>query len=203
MQILRVSALWTGFTGAPGYSNFHFAADPGFWDGGIIGNGAQVAAQAASERVADAFFELLMDLPEGVRVSTESEVELLDSDSGEILGAIEVEPRATTVTYSSGGYSAATGGVVNWRTNDYRNGRRIRGRTFVVPLNGNAYEEDGTLSSSARGNLQDFAAAIIGGGDAPEFGVWSRPINGSGGVFATVVSAQVPDMAAVLRSRRD
>jgi len=92
---------------------------------------------------------------------------------------------------------------VNWRTNDYRFGRRIRGRTFMVPLNSNAYEGDGTLSTAARGDLQTFADTMVSGTGGAEFGVWSRPRNGAGGVFATVTSGTVPDMAAVLRSRRD
>lgn len=203
MDILRITARWSGFTGAPGYSNFHFASDAGFWDGGLLGDGAQQAADSARSRVRSAFFALRTRFPEGVSVDIESEALILDSDTGEILGFTEVEGTGITWAGDSGGYSAASGAVVNWRTNDYRGGRRIRGRTFLVPLAGNTYQSDGTLTSSALGDLRDFGEAMIGDGSGPDFGVWSRPTGGTGGVFATAVNFNVPDMAAVLRSRRD
>lgn len=203
MNILRVSALWSGFQGAPGYSNFHFATDPGFFDGGVLGDDDQVAADSAASRVRQAFYGMREYLPDGARVSIEPEVEILNSDTGEILGFVDVEAGSALGTGTGGGWSAASGAVVNWRTNDYRFGRRIRGRTFLVPLSGGAYEDDGTLSTLGRRSLQDFGETMVSEGAAPEFGVWSRPRDGAGGVFATVVSSNVPDMAAVLRSRRD
>lgn len=203
MDILRIVAIWSGFFGAPGYSNFHFTTDAGFWDGGIIGDEAQIAADSAAERIGSALTQLSTVLPSGVTIQTESEADVLNSDTGELIGNIEVPGYMATGSGSGGGYSAASGGVINWRTNDYRFGRRIRGRTFIVPLSGSAYEDDGTLTSSALSTLRGFGSDIIAGGGDPEFGVWSRPRDGSGGVFATAVSSQVPDMAAVLRSRRD
>lgn len=203
MMILRITALWSGFTGAPGYSNFHFGTDPGFFDGGLFGDAEQLAAQAAADRVRDAFEEARSYIPLGVNINVQNEAEILDSDSGEIVGFGEVDTPTVTGLGTSGGWSAASGAVVNWRTNDYRFGRRIRGRTFLVPLAGEAYQDDGTLSGDGRTAVQDFGSTMIGGGAAPEFGVWSRPRDGAGGVFATVTSSNVPDMAAVLRSRRD
>lgn len=203
MMILRITALWSGFTGAPGYSNFHFATDPGFFDGGLFGDAEQVAAQAAADRVRAAFQAARSFIPQGVNVNIESEAEVLDSDTGEIVGFGEVEADTVTGLGGAGGWSAASGAVVNWRTNDYRFGRRIRGRTFLVPLAGGAYQADGTLSGDGRTAVQEFGTTMVAGGAAPEFGVWSRPRDGAGGVFATVTSSNVPDMAAVLRSRRD
>lgn len=203
MDILRITLRWTGFTGAPGYSVFHFGTDGGFWDGGIIGDGLQQAADAAADRVASAASAAGGAIPSVVSLAVESEAEVLNSDTGEILGVVEVDAEVAQQPRMSGGYSAASGAVVNWRTNDYRFGRRIRGRTFLVPLGGDAYQSDGTLVPGALNDLNDFVAAIIGDGSGPDFGVWSRPRSGTGGVFATAVSGNVPDMAAVLRSRRD
>lgn len=194
---------WSGFTGAPGYSAFYFSTDAGFWDGGLIGDSAEAAATSAAGRVHSAFTGILSQLPEDVSLDIEDECLILDSASGETLGFVEIEADDFASTRGTGGYSGPSGAVVNWRTNDYRNGRRIRGRTFLVPLAGSAYQSDGTLTSSALGSLRDFGSSVIGSGGDPQFGVWSRPRDGAGGVFASAVNSNVPDMAAVLRSRRD
>lgn len=203
MDILRVTARWSGFSGAPGYSAFHFSSDAGFWDGGIFGDEAQIAAEAAASRVRSAFSEMNTRLPEGVTVSIEPGVEVIDSDSGEIQGMIDLENNYSITGAGNGGYAGPAGVVVNWRTNDYRFGRRIRGRTFLVPITTVSYQDDGTITTNALEFFRDFGTTMIGSGGGPTFGVWSRPRNGSGGVFATAVSSNVPDMVAILRSRRD
>lgn len=203
MDILRVTARWTGFTGAPGYSNFFFANDAGFWDGGIIGDATQTAVDNAAHAVYRAFGAIGSILPADATVQVETEASVLDSDSGELIGSIDVSAPESVTGSDAGGYSAASGAVVNWRTADYRFGRRIRGRTFLVPLAGSAYQSDGTLTSDALDSLRSFGDRIIEESDPSSFGVWSRPRSGAGGVFATVTQAQVPDMTAVLRSRRD
>lgn len=203
MDILRITCQWTGFPGAPGYSNFHFTTDGGFWDGGLVGDEAQTAADGAAARVRAAFAAMRAHLPTQTFVAIQTEAAILNSDTGETVGTVDVEEEPVGSSASGTTHAGPVGAVVNWRTNDYRFGRRIRGRTFMVPLNSNAYEGDGTLSTGARGDLQTFADTMVSGTGGAEFGVWSRPRNGSGGVFATVTSGTVPDMAAVLRSRRD
>lgn len=193
MDMHRVTAVWSGFPGGPGYSNFFFASG-----GGLISD-----AQSSVDRVKDAFGELLTSLADGVSISLENEVAVVNSDTGEVSDYIDVDGGFAAAGSSGGGYPGPVGAVVNWRTGDVRFGRRIRGRTFLVPLSGNAYDDDGTLSNSARGQVQDFAAVMTSFDFDSEFGVWSRPRDGSGGVFASVTGYNVPDLAAVLRSRRD
>lgn len=203
MDILRITARWSGFTGAPGYSVFYFSTDNGFWDGGLLGDAAQEAADGAAQRVTSAFGSISGILPDGVQVKTEGEGDILNSDTGEIISSMGVETYAAVTGSGTGGYAGPSGAVVNWRTNDYRAGRRIRGRTFIVPLASSAYEDDGTLTSAALSDLRDFGEDMHDDRPGGDFGIWSRPRGGSGGVWATVVGSTVPDMAAVLRSRRD
>lgn len=203
MDILRITVRWLGFLGAPGYSNFYFSSDAGFWDGGVVGDEAQIAANRAAERVSDAFGALRSVLPEDVQIDIDQEALVINSDTGEALGFTEVSTSARGGNLGTGGYSGPSGAVVNWRTNDYRFGRRIRGRTFLVPLAGDSYEDDGTLTSDSLGALRSFGSEMLDGGGDPQFGVWSRPRDGAGGVFASATGYNVPDMAAVLRSRRD
>lgn len=193
MDMLKITARWGGFTGAPGYSNFYFASG-----GGLISDAQQVA-----DRVGDALESLITELPDGVTLSIEPEVEIVDSDTGLTTDFQTITPPGIPQGQGGDSYAGPVGAVVNWRTNDLRFGRRIRGRTFIVPLSSGSFDTDGTLSASARMRVQDFAEALIGGDLDSEFGVWSRPRNGAGGVFATATSFSVPDMAAVLRSRRD
>lgn len=203
MDILRITARWSGFTGGPGYSNFFFSADGGFWDGGLLGDSAQAAADSARDKVREAFFQITNLLPAGLSIDIDQEAVILDSDTGEAIGFAEVDGVGVGDGTGSGGYAGPSGAVVNWITNDYRFGRRIRGRTFLVPLAGDAYEDDGTLTSSALSDLRSFGGQLLGGSGSAQLGVWSRPRDGQGGVFATAVNYRVPDMAAVLRSRRD
>lgn len=193
MDMLKVSVRWTGFVGAPGYSNFYFAGG-----GGLISD-----AQQVTDRVHTALGSLTGGLPSSVTLNIDPEVEVIDSDTGVIQGYQQVDPDNAISGTGTGGYSGPSGGVVNWRTDDLRNGRRIRGRTFIVPMDGDSYESDGTLSTAALTQLNNFASVLRTGDFDSELGVWSRPVGGSGGVFATVTGHSVPDMAAVLRSRRD
>lgn len=193
MDMLRILVRWTGFVGAPGYTALYFAGG-----GGLISDATQVA-----NRVYSAFNELTAMLPQDVTLTIESEAQVVNSDTGIISDFVQVEPIGTISGTATGGYSAASGAVVNWRTDDVRFGRRIRGRTFIVPMAGLFYENDGTITSAGLANLNDFADTLTSWDFDSEFGVWSRPRNGSGGVFATATGFNVPDMAAVLRSRRD
>lgn len=194
MDMLRVQALWTGFQGAPGYSSFYFAGG-----GGLISDAGQVVS-----RVRDALEHLEAPLPTGVSIQISGTVEVIDSDSGQLVGYQDVDQPDPVVGDAAGtSYSAPSGAVVNWLTDDVRFGRRIRGRTFVVPLSSSAYQADGTLTNGALSSLNDFASAMRGWDFDSEFGVFSRPRGGSGGVFATCTGHRVPDMVAVLRSRRD
>lgn len=193
MTIHQVRSVWTGFSGAPGYTNFYFSS--------VIG---EEAAGAAIQAVNTFWGSVGLMLPSGVRVETESELTVIDEVTGTIEGyeTGDVEGLAYEGNVDQG-YSAASGAVINWGTDGVRNGRRIRGRTFIVPLGGDAYQDDGTLTSNRLSSLRSQAESLVANGAGPEFCVWSRPVGGSGGQFAPIVSSRVPDMAAVLRSRRD
>ena len=193
MAIHRVTTVWTGFPGAPGYSNFFFSGD-----------GSAGAATESRSRVAAFFNEANDILPSEVNYLVEGEVAVLDEQTGSVSDYIMVQPDAQPGFGAlTGGYSAASGAVVTWNTAGVRNGRRVRGRTFLVPLGGAAYQSDGSLSASAIGTLNSAAEELVGTGFDSGFGVWSRPGTSGSGSFYEVTVFRVPDMAAVLRSRRD
>lgn len=193
MSIYRVTVRWTGFQGAPGYSNFHFTEEvttPG--------------ATEARARVSAFFNEIASLLPTDVSYLSEGEVAVIDEQTGMIEDYVTaIDDPVPGSGGAVGGYSAASGAVITWNTAGLRNGRRVRGRTFLVPLGGNAYQADGTLDSDAISTLQTGAQELVGDAFDSGFCVFSRPsASGPGGAYP-VTGFRVPDMAAVLRSRRD
>lgn len=193
MAIQRVTSVWTGFSGAPGYTNFYF-----------LGN-AEVGGIAANFSVRMFWQEIRDRIPAGVTIATEAEHANIDETTGEVISYYtpEHEGAMSVAGSAAGGYSAPSGAVVGWNTDTVRAGRRVRGRTFIVPLGGNAYQSDGTLNPGVQTAIQGAANDLIASTVGNELVVWARPVNGAGGVAAPVVSARVPDMGAVLRSRRD
>nr|CRY94107.1 hypothetical protein [uncultured prokaryote] len=185
--------MWTGFNGAPGYTNFFFAdaAD-------------EVTAESMITSVVAFFSDLQSALPEAVTISVDSEVALIDEASGELESYVNVTSDIPSITGAQpGSFSAPSGAVINWLTNTVNRGRRVRGRTFMVPLANAVYQSDGTISTGYLTDLREAAADMITRAAGVPLVVWSRPRGGVGGVAAEVVGANVPDMAAVLRSRRD
>lgn len=193
MTIARVAARWAGFPGAPGYSNFHFSTTPTSGD-----------YEAERQLVHDFFSAFSTRLPSRVDITIPTTVELYDESTGVLQDYIESgEELAVSTAGASNAYSGPTGAVINWLTNTVTNGRRMRGRTFIVPLANTAYESDGTLTSSALDDLNAGASVLSSAGFGSGFCVWSRPQGGGSGAVGEVTGHRVPDMAAVLRSRRD
>lgn len=201
-NMLKVKARWHGFTGSPGYSNFFFRE----WsDGSYTPTTAE--ASAAVAKVHNFFDSLKTGLPPVVNVQVEQEVEVIEDTNGQISSILTAAAKPNVVgTATTAQYSAASGACITWLTGGVRNGRRVRGRTFLVPLSNVIYDVNGTLSATWLQNIQ-YSASILTTDDAstPTFGVYSRP-SGPGatdGTWQIATGSRVPDMAAVLRSRRD
>lgn len=193
MAITRVTAEWRGFLGAPGYSTFHFHESA---SGGVVDD--------ARQRVHSFFDGLRGTLPSSVEIDVLEEVEEYDESSGMLVGyARGTEELATIDGGNNASFAAPVGAVVHWNTNTVANGRRLRGRTFIVPMSNAAFEADGTIRGIELDMLRDAAESLSGGGFESTFCVWSRPTGGGSGAVGPVISHRVPDMAAVLRSRRD
>lgn len=193
MAITRYTALWSGFRGAPGYSNFYFS--------GPVFSDEEAAVVAGNIR---RFFSgITAFLPSSVRIQVQSPADVLDEATGQITEQVDFEAPTAVEGTGGGDYSAASGAVVNWNTTGYRNGRRIRGRTFLVPLGSIAYDTQGDLGTNVVNGIRTAANELVSAETGQVMVVWSRPVNGSGGIAQAVTSATVPDLGAILRSRRD
>lgn len=192
VTISRVRAVWTGFVGAPGYTSMYFAPE----------------STGIAAAVRKFFDDIKTQIPSVCTVQVESSGDNINEADGSIVGSWSEAPVLPVVGGGIGIYSAPSGSVIRWTTAGIVNGRRVKGRTFIVPLDGDAYDSSGTLTAAAITLLNTGADNLIGD-VANQLCVWARPFPGSvgqparAGTFHIVSGRVVPDKAAVLRSRRD
>jgi hypothetical protein len=197
-EIMKFVATWSGFSGAPAYSTF-YARD--------------FTAGAPDQSMADGFLAKLdtyLDavgafLPVGVSLLVNPQVEIIEETDGSLQGFLSISPDFSRSGSSTDNWSAASGVCVNWYTDLVRGTRRMRGRTFFVPMFGAMYDSTGTLDNTKRATLQTATNTFISQTGSGDMGVWGRPTtpNGTDGVWAAVTSARINDKVAILTSRRD
>lgn len=182
MSIYRVRSVWSGLRGLPGVTTLYTYQVP----------------DAIALADLKAFWTTCTGLiPTGCRIAVQGVGEIVDEATGRATGTWSATQPAEVVGAVTGQYSAPSGAVVNWRSGQFFGGREVRGRTFIVPLAGACYGPDGTLADSNRATLETAANDLIG--SSFDLTIYSR----RSGSAANAVTAQVPDEAVVLRSRRD
>lgn len=192
--LVRISAVWGGFVGAPGYTHWY----------GISDGDSVAAAVALSGRMRTFFDSIKIYLPGAADVKVQRTYQVINDVNGNILSeaALPSDPLVVNGGGASASYAAPAGMCVNWETGTFNaNGRRIRGRTYLVPLV-SFTESDGSVSATPLGAVTAAANAALGG--TGSLGVWTRPTpGGSNGTFSIATSTLVKDKVAILRSRRD
>ena len=197
--ILQATLKWTGFTGAPGYTNFYCISKTNTQP-------TQADADATANLLQNFAAYVRTYVPIEAAMQVQSDVIEIEDTNGAMQKIWSVGSRPVQQGQAaSAPYSAASGLVVNWRTDGVKRGRRVRGRTFCVPLANSAYQSDGTIASSVLTSLNTNLATLIGGTNTAIHGVWSRPSakGATDGKWFTTASFNIPDKVAVLRSRRD
>jgi len=196
-QILRLKVDWTGFIGGPGYTNLHFRD---FSEGDV----SQAMVDGAIQRT-DAWLDSFVPIvPTLCSFKINPVVEIINAESGALEEFMTGAVDTTRVGTSAGVYVAGTGACVNWYTNVVRNSRRIRGRTFIVPLGLQAMTNDGTIDDTRLTAMKTATATFLAPGITGVHGVWSRPTapGATDGLWATTVTYSINDRMAQLRSRR-
>lgn len=184
--LIRHRTVWTGFVGGPGVTTLYWsdAAGPNL-----------TAWNLFLDTIKSRF-------PTVVTWQSQSSGDRLDDSTGAIIGSWSGSVQAPITGTSGGAYSAPSGAVVNWRTAGIVGGKRVRGRSFLVPLSGAQYDSDGTIVAAALTAMRTALTTFIGSA-AADLRVWHRPVGGSGGSQHVVTNADIPDKSCVLRSRRD
>jgi len=175
---------WSGIPTGPGYSVFYATPNMG------------VAADLKL------FFETIKGfIPTGVQIDCPTEGDQLDETTGTLTGVWTGGPGGSVVCNGAAQRAGGVGAVITWQTAGIVNGRKVRGRTFLVPLFTDAYDVNGTLLETVRSTIQG-AVDLLVADTAGDLLVWHRPVGGVGGSAHAVVSGRVSDTVAVLRSRR-
>ena len=198
--VYRVRAVWSGFQGAPGYSNFSFSDLT-----------TDTARNVAGAAVKEFFTGLAAFLVTGCSIQVQPEVTEWDASTGQLTGAstMTTVPLASISTATAAPYAGGSGAAITWKTGVIFNGRRVSGRTYLVPLQG-CYEQEGTLSAAAITAIGSAATAFIGSAGA-DFAIWAKqfadpvgedPAVQIGGAVASVSGYTLRDIASQMRSRR-
>lgn len=189
---------WTGFPGGPGVSTFYG-----------LGDGA-----AMTTFLHTFFLALASYIPNDVTIQVESSGDLIEDTTGELTGTWTADAADSINCLSSAVYAAPAGLGVTWTTDTVLDGHRLRGRTFIVPLEASAYQTDGTLDGTVRGAFIAAAETFVAGA-VGDFVIWHRPriaaaatpyhpaVTARAGGHGLVTASSVRDKAVVLRSRRD
>lgn len=174
----------TGFTGAPGVSTFYTNAVP--------------AARSALQ----AFFTSAgVALAGQVHWEVEQSGDVIDEVSGLTTAAWSDSGSMVGTGGGTGAYVGPAGVVVNWQTAGIVGSRRLRGRTFLVPSSTGTFDSAGTIVDSVVATVASAAATLVTSGGLR---IYHRPgpVGSPAGISFPMVSSSVPDLAAVLRSRR-
>lgn len=189
----RVTVQWTGGKIGTGYTNLFFTE-------GV--STAQLANDAVRAFFTTALGTSGQQLPSGITLQFPTSIDTLDPISGLLITSTAVTTPGNVTGSDPGVYAAPAGACVTWRTVGVVDGKRVRGRTFLVPLGSSALQADGTPSALFMSDLNTAAAGLIAA--APELVVWHRPtsLEAGGGATFPVVSYMANDKVAMLTSRR-
>lgn len=195
MTICRVTTTLTGFSGAPGYWRHYFKDVSG-----LVG---PAMPQLCVDRVRDAVVAGGVLFANSVTYNVSGLVDELDESTGQITGQQSVTPR-TQVGAGAGNLGPIVVGLVaQFNTDDFVNGRRIRGRSFLNPIR-SAYTINSAPQATELGLAQAFASKMDDqGATTVRFGVYTRPKGAQPGAWHDVTTTNVPQKWTVLRSRRD
>jgi len=199
VDVYRVTAVWQGFQGAPGYSKFSFIG---------LSDATKLNAAGASLRTFFNAFNNNLQVTWSVTILPT--VQVHEMSNGELLREETMSTAPAVVAGTAGGTSLYTGGTgvyVTWTTGSVYNGHRVRGRTFLVPLV-NVNQADGTIAAATLTLIGNAADALISA-QMGYFSVWSKTFTEGdhptqiGGGISTILGKTIPDKSGILRSRRD
>jgi hypothetical protein len=190
MTVQKIVCTWSGFTGSPGYTTFYWSA---------------AQASLMQPGVVTFFDGVKQYLATALQVSIPNNGTEIDEASGKTTGVWTAGSTTAITGTAAGAWAGPSGAVVRWETGRFLRGKRVRGRTFLVPLTSSVYSS-GTLSTTVA-NAINLAADGLRGKGALQ--VWSRPIHLSDGSVGTdgqafpVTANTCPTKVAVLTQRRD
>lgn len=185
-MVSQVQVNWTAAGGAGGVTLLHFPDDA--LDVDIV---TDVTAWLTALRptLATTTSAAVVDLVR--QINTETGVLAFESPLGTIAPVV-----------GTGGTSAgpnASQGLIRYRTSEVINGRVLKGRQYIPGMSSQAQASTGEVGPTGTNALNAAGVALRG---AAGFGIWHRPVNGSGGAFATANQSSAWTEFAIQRRRR-
>lgn len=182
----RIRVTWDGVKGLPAVSTFYTRSD----------EGPNLTALSQIFNAAKA------SVPSGVTWQIQGQGDVIEDTDGSLVGSWGGPTPPAIVATGGNSWAGPVGAVINWKTLGIANGRRMRGRTFLVPLSNGAFTGQGTIGAGTLTPLQTGVTAFVTA-SAGTFVLWSRPGPKGPGSSHPISEGAVPPLAAVLRSRRD
>lgn len=176
---------------------------PGGGSGFTVLNFQDVANNTDAQDLADmvqVFFDAIKGvLPDDVTVAFDNEVLVLDL-AGVLQSVYPVTPPASVVGINSTSFNRAAGLRIDWSTGHIVAGRRLTGRTYIVPVGSSVFDTTGLVTSANVTAVQTAAQALITASSSnAALVVWSR----THAVAWAADTASVPTKGAILTGRRD
>lgn len=193
---------WSGTSGGPGLTQLAVTgAAGGIWN--------PDATQASVNAVRAFWAACSLYLPDELRLQVMPTIDVYNESNAELTNSYTAATAPAMVAGSSAAlYAAGAGFKVTWGTGQIRNGRRVRGTTFIVPAASNVYTNSGTISGTVVGAINTAGANLLSALSAAgtSLAVWSRPIELPEprlGVVTSVTGASCSTKTSILRGRRD
>lgn len=180
------------------------------WTGGRIGQGASVfhfksiaggsAAQTIANAVRAMFNSQASSLSADLSFEFDPEVRELAND-GTLTAVYPVTTPLPVVGSNAGSFVNGSGLMVRHSTGLIVNGRRLLGRTFIVPALSAQFDTNGDVATTARTSWDSVFATMrtAVAGPGANFAVWSR----ANGIVGDVVSSATQARPTTLRTRND
>lgn len=205
MAVGLIRTAWAGTSGGPGLTQMAIKEA----DGTFI---TSAGAQTAVNEVRTFWNAIAGLLPNEIILSVSPVIDFYNELNGDLISSITA---ATTPSLVQGsdtlGYSMASGGKLNLHTGAIRDGRRVRGTVYIVPLAGSAFTALGGLGSTPRSTIATAGNTLrtnLAAANLP-LAVWSRERKATAtlpqrnGAVTLVSTCETSEKGAVLRGRRD
>lgn len=196
----RVRTVFTGVAGAPYYNNLYFGSVDNLTD-----------AQAAVDLVDQAWTSLVSIMAGALIGNIEAEVPMIEDTTGAIQSVFATSGGVIDPVSAAEPLPWASQGLIRCATDDFSDGRRVRGRIFVPGLT-EAAQDAGVPSATTIASLTAMGQILTTAAN-PIYVIWRRPrvadpdadppITARPGSSHNVGACVGWNQWAVLRSRRD
>jgi hypothetical protein len=202
MPVGLVRTEWSGTSGGPGLTQHAIMGAPaGTWNPG--------GEQGAVNAVRAFWAAIAAQLPNELQLSVSPIVDVYNEDTGILMASYAAATTPAVVPgTSASNYAAGAGLKVTWNTGSIRDGRRVRGSTYIVPAGSNVYDGNGRILPANQTTINTAASNMISALtlNGTPLGVWSRPRvvpTPRIGALFDVESGTCSSKTAILRGRRD